>query len=220
MCGHFKAVPRNVVELIIRDIEIGNHTNVLPDWPARSADAYPGSFAPLIVPTIGGLEAVELKWGYSIPGKTGLAFNARSETALSEAGMWRDSLLNRRCIVPSFGFFEPHRTELSVSERTGRKIKRQYRFDGPRPLLFMAGVYRNDRFSILTTAPNAAVEPVHDRMPVVLLEHELSLWLSPDYQVLFDREGIELSAIPLGTDAAEPPEKPNGTAVLGQQTLW
>lgn len=224
MCGHFETVPRDVIELIIRDIEIGNHINVMPDWPARLADAYPGCTAPLVISDTEGLHTAEMTWGYTIPGKTGLAFNARFETALSTAGMWRDSLLKRRCVIPSWGFFEPHKEELSVSERTGKPIKRQYRFDGPHKLLFMAGIYQNDRFSIMTTAPCASVEPIHNRMPVVLLEHELPLWFSPDFQVLLDRTGIELTPTPLGAKATNPPARitANGPApaCCGQQTLW
>lgn len=220
MCGHFIIVPRDEIELIIRDIEIENHVNVMPDWPARIVDAYPGSTVPIIVSTPKGLKAEEMTWGYTIPNKSGLVFNARSESALSESSMWRDSLLHRRCVVPAFGFFEPHRTELSVSERTGKAIKRPYRFDGPRRLLFLAGLYRSGRFSVMTTAPNASVEPVHDRMPVVLLEHELPLWFSPDFVHLFDRTGIELKATPLAPEAAAPPGKQSTAADPDQQTLW
>ncbi|WP_180326742.1 SOS response-associated peptidase [Raoultibacter phocaeensis] len=220
MCGHFIMVPRDEIELIIRDIEIENHVNVMPDWPARIVDAYPGSTVPLIVSTREGLKAEEMTWGYTIPNKSGLVFNARSETALSESSMWRDSLTKRRCAVPTFGFFEPHKTELSVSERTGKPIKRPYRFDGPRSLLFLAGIYQSGRFSIMTTAPNASVEPVHDRMPVVLLEHELPLWFSPDFMHLFDRTGIELIATaqePAATDLPAPPSK---SSFPDQPALW
>ena len=223
MCGHFIMVPRDVIELIVRDIEIENHVNVMPDWPARATDAYPGSTVPLVVPCTEGLRVADMTWGYTVSGKSGVVFNARSETALSETSMWRDSLLNRRCAVPAFGFFEPHKTETSISERTGKPIKRQYRFDGPRRLLFLAGIYRNDRFSIMTTAPNAAVEPVHDRMPVVLLEHELPLWFSPDFEHLFDRTGIALATTAQGPDATNMPviaARPIKPAASGQQPLW
>lgn len=229
MCKHFIMVPRNEVELIIRDIEIDNHVNIMPDWPARGADAYPQSIVPLIVSESSGLAVAEKTWGYAVPWKKGVVFNTRSETALGEKGaLWRDSLLNRRCVIPAFGFFESHRTEMSFSERTGKPIKRQYRFDGPRSLLFMAGIYQNDRFSLMTTAPNAAVEPVHDRMPVVLLEHELGLWFSPDFQVLFDRTGIELIATSRGIEASgatdakaeQSARSASQNTIPGQSPLW
>lgn len=229
MCGHFIMVPRNELELIIREIEIDNHVNVMPDWPARRIDAYPQSRVPLIVADDGSLAVAEKIWGYTVPWKSGVVFNTRSETALGEKGaLWRDSLLNRRCVIPAYGFFEPHQTEMSISERTGKPIKRQYRFDGPRRLLFMAGIYQNDRFSLMTTAPNAAVEPVHNRMPVVLLEHELGIWFSPDFQILFDRTGIELAATAQGpaADAAagsahlRVAKKSGSSALPDQKPLW
>ena len=48
----------------------------------------------------------------------------------------------------------------------------------------MAGCYRRyedgDRFVILTTQANASMEPVHDRMPLVLEREEAVAWLLED----------------------------------------
>ena len=45
----------------------------------------------------------------------------------------------------------------------------------------MAGIYNRcqgeDRFVILTTAANASMEPVHDRMPLILEPEEISDWI-------------------------------------------
>ena len=45
----------------------------------------------------------------------------------------------------------------------------------------MAGCYRKydegDRFVILTTQANASMEPVHDRMPLILEREEAVAWL-------------------------------------------
>lgn len=50
--------------------------------------------------------------------------------------------------------------------------------------MFMAGCYRKyedgDRFVILTTQANASMEPVHDRMPLVLEREEAVDWLLED----------------------------------------
>lgn len=200
MCGHFILVPRDVIDLIIREIEIDNHINTLPDWPARRIDAYPQSIVPLIVPdSTGHFAAREMQWGYPVPWKSGVVFNTRAETALGEKRrMWQDSLLNRRCIVPSFGFFEPHHSEKTISPKTGKEIKRQYQFDMPGGgLLFMAAIYEADHFSLMTTTPNASVSPVHNRMPIVLREEELRTWLSDDFEKMFDRSTLELIAKPV-----------------------
>ncbi len=39
--------------------------------------------------------------------------------------MWADSLQHRRCVVPSYGFYEPHRTDTHPSSKTGKPIKDQ-----------------------------------------------------------------------------------------------
>ena len=94
--------------------------------------------------------------------------NARSETIL-EKPAFRAAFRSQRCLVPSDGFFEWKRIAGG---------KQPYRFvmkDGL-PFAF-AGIWEEwkdgeDRplhtFSILTTAANALMAEVHDRMPVIL----------------------------------------------------
>jgi putative SOS response-associated peptidase YedK len=60
--------------------------------------------------------------------------------------------------------------------------------------MFLAAIYTDDHFSIMTTAPNSTVEPIHDRMPVVLDQSELDIWLYGDYASLFDRSKTLLRA--------------------------
>ena len=56
-------------------------------------------------------------------------------------------------------------------------------------------IEREDQLSIVTTQPNAAVSPVHDRMPLVLGAGESSIWLGADFATLADRSAIQLTAI-------------------------
>ena len=48
-------------------------------------------------------------------------------------------------------------------------------------ILYMAGIWQptdeGKQFTILTTAPNDSVSPVHDRMPLVLLPEEIQPWI-------------------------------------------
>ena len=50
--------------------------------------------------------------------------------------------------------------------------------------LFMAGIGRRyedrERFVILTTAANASMEPVHDRMPLILERQDITEWMFRD----------------------------------------
>jgi putative SOS response-associated peptidase YedK len=104
--------------------------------------------------------------------------NARSETALARPA-FREAFEKRRCAVPADGFFE------WVGAKEARRPFWYHAPDGG--LILFAGLYESWRdpgtqdwmrsFTILTTAPNMIVEPVHDRMPVILPRERLDDWL-------------------------------------------
>lgn len=94
--------------------------------------------------------------------------NARAETA-NETQPFRDAWASRPCLVLSSGFYEWQ----THPDRQSRPY-RIYR-DGA-PAFAMAGLWETWTNSgeeipcvtILTTEPNDLMEPIHDRMPVVL----------------------------------------------------
>lgn len=199
MCRHFFMLTLDELEGIIKELRFDTPRITLPDWPARHIDAFPRSEVPLIVSRENEFTAHTMRWGYPVSWSKGPIFNTRSDTALgSPETMWRESLDERRCIVPAWGFFESHRTETSLSLKTGKKIKRQYLFtpEDNAPL-FLAGIYEADHFSLMTTEPNAVVSPIHDRMPVILEPRTLRDWLWGDYTSLlkgYDGEHLSLTA--------------------------
>ncbi len=104
--------------------------------------------------------------------------NARSESALSRPA-FREAFEKRRCAVPADGFFE---------WVGAKEARRPIWFHAPDDgLILFAGLYESWRdpnteewmrtFTILTTTPNGIVEPVHDRMPVVLPRERIDDWL-------------------------------------------
>jgi putative SOS response-associated peptidase YedK len=106
--------------------------------------------------------------------------NARGET-LAEKPSFRAALKKRRCLILADGFFEWKR-EGKVKTPMYIQLK-----DG-RPFAF-AGlweVWKSPEGSlirtctIITTTPNALVEKIHDRMPVILPPKAYELWLTPD----------------------------------------
>lgn len=113
--------------------------------------------------------------------------NARAET-LAEKPAFRKLLLTHRCIIPADGFYEWKRTS------GAKQPMFIHRRDGE-PLAF-AGLWAawKDRAdpdaewlrtcTIITTRANAAIEPIHDRMPVVLPESSWDRWLDPEYRDL------------------------------------
>lgn len=114
-----------------------------------------------------------MKWGYSLPGGK-LIINARSETA-ADKPIFRDGMLNRRCLIPATNYFE--------WEKHGKqKVKYAIRSSG-RPMLYMAGIYRIEKgravFSILTREPAEQIAFIHDRMPVILPDTVKAEWLDP-----------------------------------------
>jgi len=135
-----------------------------------------------------------LRWGFANPAGKGVLINARAETAAVKP-TFRDCLASRRCLVPAQGFYE-------WRHEAGRKKKERFRVaraDG-RPLM-MAGLYDEaGRFVIVTQPANAAVAPLHDRMPVILPTAELqALWLSRDslaQTILESRPDVELTVRP------------------------
>lgn len=168
--------------------------------PAR--DAWPGSLVPAYVPgEDGGLITVSLLWSFDSPRDGRPVFNTRLDTALSQLerghGLWLDAIAHGRCLVPVRAFYEGHQTERVPSERTGKPVRRQYRFRLPGARAFLlAGVTAEGRLSIVTTEPNATVAPVHNRMPLVLGPGESARWLSGDFAALADRGRIRLTATP------------------------
>ena len=114
-----------------------------------------------------------MKWGYQLPGT--LVINARSETA-AEKPLFRKSLAARRCVIPSTAFYE------------WDAAKRKYQFTLPgENILYMAGLYDHrdgeDCYCILTTAANPSVQPIHNRMPLVLPQPAADRWLLDDTAV-------------------------------------
>jgi putative SOS response-associated peptidase YedK len=141
-------------------------------------EVFPTNIAPVI--TCDGVETV--KWGFPSWKGTGVIINARAETAFNK-NMFRKPLLNRRCVIPSGGFYEWARTD-------GGKKKNKYllRHQEERVLYMagMIGVFRDtagcdyNSFVILTTAANSSVAPIHNRMPVILAHDERDCWLRDD----------------------------------------
>ena len=183
--------------------QAGSHAIELVEKPDPLYDAHPGSTVPVYVPEQNGrLAVVTLNWGFALNGKESAIFNTRLESALEQLergrrGMWAEAIQHGRCLVPVRAFYESHATERVESERTGKPVRRQYRFRLPGARAFLlAGVTEGGRLSIVTTEPNAAVAPVHNRMPLVLGPGESSVWLGPGFAALADRNQTTLLSRP------------------------
>jgi putative SOS response-associated peptidase YedK len=113
--------------------------------------------------------------------------NARSE-AVFKSRLYRDLVVRQRAIIPVSGFFE---------WKTDGARKRPFKIHlREEPIMSVAGVWDTWRpgtpderrsFSILTTAANAFMSSIHERMPVILGRSDEDAWLDPkvcDQEVL------------------------------------
>ncbi|MNP12586.1 putative SOS response-associated peptidase YedK [compost metagenome] len=128
----------------------------------------------------------ELRWGlvpsWAKDQKMGSKMiNARAETLLEKSSFKR-LIRNRRCIIPTDGFYEWK--NLGSSKQPMRIVMR----DGG--IFSMAGLYdiwtdpegnKLSTCTIITTTPNSLMKDIHDRMPVILRRDEESLWLNRDH---------------------------------------
>jgi putative SOS response-associated peptidase YedK len=122
--------------------------------------------------------------------------NARAET-LAEKPAFKGVFKKHRCIIPMDGFYEwTAGVEGGPVTKAGKLAKQPHfirRLDGE-PLA-VAGLWSawKDRTegpdakwlhtaAVVTTSANATMEPIHDRMPVILPKAMWDMWLDPSNQ--------------------------------------
>jgi putative SOS response-associated peptidase YedK len=108
--------------------------------------------------------------------------NARSETIIDKPA-YREAFKSRRCLVPADGFYE---------WKTEGKTKQPFNFCMKDDSIFaLAGIWERwkdpkgewlQTVSIITTGPNAIMQDVHDRMPVIVRPDDYELWLDPGFK--------------------------------------
>lgn len=135
-------------------------------------------------------EFKQLHWGL-IPswakdaGMGAKLINARAET-VAEKPSFRSAFKHRRCLVLADGFYEWQRQQ-------GKKQPFYFRLQDGQPFAFAglwekwrglrqpeAGTPANEEIiscTILTTAANELLQPIHERMPVILEPQDYDLWL-------------------------------------------
>lgn len=174
MCGRFAiGIPKKRLEELF-EVSVGEvyspRYNVAPGSDVLAIDAPEGA-----------ARAVSLRWGlvphFAKDASVGFSMtNARSETVFEKAA-FRDGVCLNRCLVPAQAFYE-------WKEIDGRKQPYAITLDDT-DVFAMAGLTANwedratgkviDSFTILTCPPNALMETIHHRMPVIVPQ---SAWLA------------------------------------------
>jgi putative SOS response-associated peptidase YedK len=134
----------------------GGAPNLEPRDSIRPTDP-----APVLVGRPDGVELKQLRWGFAQP-KGGPVINFRSDGRRFPAG---------RCLIPADGFYE----------FTGPKApKSKWLFTAADGELFcIAGLARDDRFTMLTAEPGLDIAPYHNRQIVILPRSQWAEWLGP-----------------------------------------
>lgn len=120
-------------------------------------------------------EAVTLKWcaQQEAGGKAWASFNVRGER-ITQNRLWQESYGTRHCLVPCDGYFDRE------TDAASKRFHYFTRHDGePLGLAGMWKLYQSmEILTIVTTAPNADVAGIHDRMPLTLPESAWDTWLA------------------------------------------
>lgn len=128
----------------------------------------------------------QMRWGLvpfwaEDPAVGNRMINARAETAATKPA-FREPFRRRRCLMPADGFYEWQETG------SGRKQPWFLCLPDGEPFAFAAiwdrwrgtGGTELRSCCLLTTGPNDVVEPIHDRMPVLLAGSDARTWLDED----------------------------------------
>jgi putative SOS response-associated peptidase YedK len=131
-----------------------------------------------------GRELALLRWGLipswsKDPAIGNRLINARAET-VQEKPSFRNAFRRHRCLIPANGFYEWQRQERGkqpyfVRMRDGRV----FAFAGLWDRWESSDNVVIETCTILTTAANTVLAPIHGRMPVILPQEEYARWLDP-----------------------------------------
>ncbi|MBN1380807.1 MAG: SOS response-associated peptidase [Deltaproteobacteria bacterium] len=177
MCGRF--ILRSDLSTIKETFDVEDISTSVP----QREDFVPGQDLAAVIQD-GGRRLVRLHWGLipfwakdrSIARRL---FNARAET-VAEKPSFRDAFKKRRCLIPVDGFYEWQKTDKG-------KIPFLFCLKSGRPF-GLAGLFEmwvspaNETVhscAIITTEANRLIEPIHDRMPVIIPKDKEDNWLDP-----------------------------------------
>lgn len=158
-------------------------------WPPEIHPRYniaPTQQVPIVrVNAAGERELVQMRWGMvprwaRDPSIGARMINARAESVAAKPA-YRIAFRRHRCLLPADGFYE-WRTRADGSRRPVRVGMK----DGS--VFGLAGLYERwlspegeplDTCAVITTAANALLAPLHDRMPVIVPRDAYDEWLDP-----------------------------------------
>jgi putative SOS response-associated peptidase YedK len=140
----------------------GGAPNLEPRDSIRPTDP-----APIIVGSPQGAELKQLRWGFVQPGRPPV-INFRSEGRRFPVG---------RCLIPTDGFYEFTGSKYPKSKWLFTPTEGSDLFAGE--LFCIAGLVRDERFTMLTCEPGPDIAPYHNRQVALLPKSQWAAWLGP-----------------------------------------
>ena len=166
MCGRYVITnPVAKTEKLVKSaIQVENNENY---------NAHPYQKLPVIKKYKNGNTLENLKWGIVPSWAKQKDFkaltNARLET-IDEKVSFKKLIQLHRCVAVADGFYEWKREE---------KEKTPYYFmRNDKKTIFIAGIYENDEFCLITEEAKSNVQEIHHRQPVILNETDVNRYLN------------------------------------------
>ncbi|MEX0684533.1 MAG: SOS response-associated peptidase [Balneolales bacterium] len=139
-----------------------------------------------------------LQWGLESPESGGKTESNVKAESLIQKNTLRKAFQRKRCIIPANGFYEWK--ALTAELRLPFYIRLL-----DEEIFGFAGIYdrwtTKDKevfsFAIITTKANELLQPLHDRMPVILQPNDYDYWLDP---INSDHENLSELLKPFPTD--------------------
>lgn len=178
MCGRYVLIADP--NLIQQEFNLAS----LPEIGGQRYNIAPTQTLPVITNEKPG-EISYLRWGlvpsWSKDPSIGAKMNnARSETA-AEKPSFRTPFRRRRCLIPASGFYEWQQRENGKAPMfISLKDREVFGMAGLWDIWTSPEGQELRTFSVLTTDGNEFMQPIHDRMPVILRREDYALWLSGD----------------------------------------
>jgi putative SOS response-associated peptidase YedK len=172
MCGRY-ALDADIDFLINQYKAIIGKTKI-----EGSSEIFPTNTVP-IIRELENRQLDMLKWGFMPSFTKKPLINARAET-IDIKPTFKNSFINKRCIIPATSFFEWEKVQ-------DKKIKRRISINDK--LFSIAGLYNTfydneakeyEAFTILTINANEEMKHIHERMPVILSNEDVEIWLDKD----------------------------------------
>jgi putative SOS response-associated peptidase YedK len=183
MCGRYG---RRADKQRISEWMQTHNTNVFDDsYLEPSYNVAPQSMQPVVRldSETGERELTVMRWGL-IPFWSKDAYstiNARAET-ITTSPAFREAMKRRRCLVPADWFYEWQKLDAKTKQPYAIGLQ-----DGS--LFAFAGLWDSwkdratgqalETYTVITTDPNELMEPLHNRMPVILHRQDYERWLTP-----------------------------------------